>query len=288
MRIRIWTALGLLAVGITWLYDVRILAPWENYVEAENGNLRTAIGDLYSPWMGARELLLHHRNPYGADVSHEIQKAFYGHEIRQDYGPGESVLDEQRFAYPVYVVFLLAPTISCDFHTLQLWAAPFFALLTTASLLIWIDLSGWRPPKALVAAMALFVLSSPQIVQGLRLLQLGLIVSFLLAVGAWCISRNHLAIAGIFFALSTIKPHMILFPLLWFLLWGLSAVHKRWRLIAGFAVTLATLIVLGVVILPQWLSLFLAGLVAYRKYRSGMPWVLRAAKSAALRMTRCS
>ena len=41
-------------------------------------------------------------------------------------------------------------------------------------------------------AIALFTLSSPQIVQGLRFEQLALVVGFLLIAGAWCVSRHHL------------------------------------------------------------------------------------------------
>jgi hypothetical protein len=266
MRIRIWLLLSLLSVGITWLYNVRILQPWEHYVDVENGNLKAQMGDLYPRWVGTRELLLHHQNPYGPEVSHEIQRAFYGHEVHQNYASGAKVLDEQRFAYPVYVVFLLAPAIFASFHTVQVWVAPILAFMTMASVLFWIDLLGWRPPKALITAIVLFVLSSPQVVQGLRLLQLGLFVGFMLAICAWCAKQNHLILAGVFLALSTIKPQMILFPLIWFLLWSASAIHKRWRFLVSFMVTLALLVGCGEAILPQWPIFFWNGLIAYRKY----------------------
>jgi hypothetical protein len=34
------------------------------------------LTDLYPRWYGTRELLLHHRDPYGAAVSREIQLAY--------------------------------------------------------------------------------------------------------------------------------------------------------------------------------------------------------------------
>lgn len=267
MKTTIWILLSVLACAVTWLYTARVLGPWEHYVNVERGNLKNQMGDLYSPWMGTRELLLHGSNPYGPEVSHEIQMAFYGRAIAQSYRePGANVINEQRFAYPVYVVFLLAPTVHADFQKLQVWAAATLAVLTALSVLLWIEVLRWQPSKALIATLILFTLSTPQVTQGLRLRQLGLVVAFLLAVSAWCVIRNHLALAGIALALSTIKPQMVVLPLAWFLLWSVSAWPRRWPLLAGFSITLATLIALGELLLPGWPHFFLNGLLAYRNY----------------------
>src|ERR1022692_2001891 len=194
MKVRLWLLLSVLAGGTACLYMFRVLGPWEHYIDVERGKLKAQMGDLYPRWVGTRELLLRGRNPYGTEVSHEIQMAFYGRTIDQRYGqPGVGIIDEQRFVYPVYVVFLLAPTISMDFSHLQVWAPVVFAMLTAFSVLLWLEVLRWRPPKALIVAIVLFVLSSPQIVQGLRLRQLALVVCFLLALSAWCITRNPLA-----------------------------------------------------------------------------------------------
>jgi hypothetical protein len=267
MRIRIWLLLSLFAAGITCLYVFRILGPWEHFVDVEGGNLKAQMGDLYPRWLGTRELLLHGRNPYGPEVSHEIQMAYYGHPIDQQYGtPGAQVIDEQRFVYPVYVVFLLAPTVYMDFPHTQVWAAVILAMLIASSVPLWMDVLRWKLPPAMTAAIMLFVLSSPQIVQGLRLRQLGLLVGFLLALSTWCICRNHLAIAGAALALSTIKPQMIVLPLAWFLLWSVSALPRRWPLLAGFGASLAALAGMGELVLPGWPRFFLGGLAAYRRY----------------------
>jgi hypothetical protein len=257
----------LLASAITWLYMFRILLPWEYFIDVEHGRLKAQLGDLYPRWVGTRELLLHGRNPYGPEVSHEIQTGFYGHAINQKYGePGVDVIDEQRFAYPVYVVFFLAPTVYLDFSLLQTWAPVVFALLTAISVLLWMQVLRWRPPRIMAAAIVLFVVASPQIAQGLRLRQLGLVAAFLLALSAWCIARDHLAIAGVLLAISTVKPQMVLLPLLWFLLWGAAQWTRRWPLLAGFGITLAALTAAGEIILPGWLRFFVEGLIAYRKY----------------------
>jgi len=265
-RLRLWLVLSLCVGASTWLYVHRILEPWTNYSDTEKGEVISQMGDLYSPWVGTRELLLHRRNPYGPEVSREIQRVFYGHAVNQTYPPGAFVVNEQRFAYPVYTVFLLAPTVYADFKDVRRRAR--FAMGVLAAISVWLclDILHWRVPPERVATLVLFTLSSPQIVQGLRFEQLALVVGFLLVAGAWCVCRNHLAAAGVLLAFSTIKPQMSLLPLCAFAVWVAGDRIKRWRLAASFAATMAALLAAGELLLPGWLGYFLAGITAYRRY----------------------
>ena len=175
-KVRLWLVLSLCVGTGTWFYVHRILEPWTNYSDTEKGEVIAQMGDLYSPWVGTRELLLHRRNPYGPGVSHEIQTVFYGHAVDQTYPPGTFVANEQRFAYPVYVVLLLAPTAYADFKDVRDRARFTLGLLTAISVWLCLDILHWRPPLETIAALILFTLSSPQIVQGLRFQQLALVV----------------------------------------------------------------------------------------------------------------
>jgi uncharacterized membrane protein len=264
---RLWLVLSLCVSGTTWLYVHRILEPWTNYVRIGKGVVIAEMGDLYSPWVGTRELLLHRRNPYGPEVSHEIQTVFYGHAINQSYGEsGAFIINEQRFAYPVYETFLMAPLVCANFADVQRWAPVVLALLTTLNVLLCLGILHWRPPWEAVAGMVLLTLCSPQIVQGMRHEQLAMVVGCTLTASAWCVGRSCLATAGVLLALSTIKPQMALLPLCWFLIWALADCPKRWRMLAGFLATLAALVGAGELILPGWLGYFLAGVSAYRRY----------------------
>jgi hypothetical protein len=140
------------------------------------------------------------------------------------------------------------------------------ALLTVIGVLLWFDCVRWLPSWPTAAAVFLFVLSAPPIVQGLRLRQLGLVVGVLLAFATWCVSRNLPGTAGIVLAVSTIKPQMVALPLVWFVCWVMGDWQKRWRLLAGFVATLGALIGAGELILPGWLRYFFEGLRAYRQY----------------------
>jgi hypothetical protein len=266
MKVRVWLILSLLVSATTWLYVHRILQPWADYMEVERSSL-TQMGDLYPRWLGTRELLLNGRNPYGPEVSHEIQMAFYGHTVNQDSPqPGHKVVDEQRFAYPVYVVLLMAPTMYADFADVQRWAPWALAFFAALSVLLSISMLRFRGPWQATTAIVFLTLSSPQIVQGLRHQQLALVVGFLLTAGAWCVNKNHLATAGALLAYSTIKPQMALLPLCWFLVWAIGDWPKRWRLLAGFLATMAALSAVGELLLPGWPRYFLEGVAAYRRY----------------------
>ena len=264
---RLWLLLSVFVAAISWLYVHQILVPWTSYLHLEKGYVIAQISDLYSPWAATRELLLHRRNPYGPEVSHEIQIVFYGHQINQTYGqPGVALVDEQRFAYPVYEVFLTAPLAYADFSDVQRWAPFVLGSLIAVNIFFCFSILHWRLLWEAIAAIILLTLSSPQIMQALRLQQLAIVEACLLTAGAWCISRNHTATAGVLLALSTIKPQMALLPLCWIALWAAGDWARRRRLPATFIATLAVLIAAGELLLPGWPRYFLAGLAAYRKY----------------------
>jgi hypothetical protein len=138
--------------------------------------------------------------------------------------------------------------------------------LTALHVFFALKLLRWRLRWEAIAALVLFTLSSPQIVQGLRFEQLALIVACLLACGAWCVTRNHLAAAGVLLAISTIKPQLTILPLCCFGIWAAGDWRKRWRLPLIFALTLAALIGAGELLLPGWTVDFVAGVAAYRRY----------------------
>lgn len=262
-----WLLAGLLACAISWTYMHRILLPWEHYIDVEQGPVKEAMGDLYPRWVGTREVFLHGLNPYGAEVSHKIQIGFYGHPIEQSYDkPQFEIIDEQRFAYPVYVVFLLAPTVHLDFAKLQSWAPVVFGILTAISVWLWLAVLQWRSPPWVTLALVLFVVSTPQIAQGLRLRQIGLLVAFLLTVATFCVTRNRLFAAGVLLAVATIKPQMVSICLVWFFIWSLGDWKRRWSLVAGFGVALGVLAGAGDIVVPGWVRYFIEGIYAYRKY----------------------
>jgi Glycosyltransferase family 87 len=268
-RVRPWLWLGLAVAAsvVSWCYMHRVLIPWETHASIAEGRLKQHMGDLYPPWLGTRELLVDGRDPYSAVVSHEIQTTYYGHPIEQTYDkPPSEMINEQRFAYPIYVVFLLAPTAKMEFSEVQNWAPSILAVLVAITVWIWTQVVRWRPPLLTILSVMLFVIATPQLAQGLRMRQLGLLVAFLLAAASWCVTLEKYGIAGILLAFSTIKPQIVLLLVAWFVLWSLSDIRKRWPLLASFGISLGILVGIGAVLLPSWPIDFLRGLDAYRHY----------------------
>src|SRR5438309_9975463 len=133
----------LLAASMLW-YVQNLLIPYQRADAAAHGRPRGNLSDLYPRWLGAREFLLHGRDPYSAEVTAEIQKGVYGVAI-DSRKPGNQT-DEQRFAYPLYVVFLLAPTINLPFPSVQRIYFIVAAVLSVASVWFWLCFFGEPRP----------------------------------------------------------------------------------------------------------------------------------------------
>jgi hypothetical protein len=266
---RAWIAL-LLAMGMS-LYVHQVLRPYERERYAALG-LPENIGDLYPRWYGTRELLLRGRDPYSAAVSGEIQRAYYGHALDSNDSK-DRARDEQRFAYPLYTALLMAPTAWMSFETTQTIARWVLACATILSIFLWLHALRWRPGYATLLTVVILTLSSPPLVQGLGLQQLGLLVGFFLAASAALLASGNLLLAGCFLAFATIKPQLALLPVLWLLLWAAGAWRARRRLVWGFGGTMALLIGAAQVLSPGWVPRFVGGLFAYTRY-AGMSSLL--------------
>jgi hypothetical protein len=262
---REWLILALalaMAAGM-WFFSQWVMAPAERAYYAAKGQPMD-IGDLYPRWYGARELLLHHRDPYSLEVSREIQVAYYGHPL--DTAGADRGRDEQRFAYPVYVVFFLAPTIDLPFSRAQAVVRWTLAFLAATSVLLWLLALRWRPPALVTVALIALTVSSPPMMYALRLQQLAVFVAFSLAGCMALLSRGRLFWAGCLLACATVKPQLALMPVLWFLIWATGDWKQRRRLALGFAAALGLLVAAGEAILPAWLPEFVRGLIAYGQY----------------------
>src|SRR5580700_10786024 len=71
-------SLTLVAAASMWLYFQNVLIPYQQSDAQAKQKPRGNLSDLYPRWFGARELLLHDRDPYGADITREIQVGYYG------------------------------------------------------------------------------------------------------------------------------------------------------------------------------------------------------------------
>jgi Glycosyltransferase family 87 len=266
-RSQIALAVALFLAASMWLYVQRVMIPYQKADATTHDRPRGNLSDLYPRWLGTRELLLHQRDPYSLEVAREIQAGYYGRPI-DPTRPGDPK-DEQRFAYPVYVVFLLAPTIGLPFPVVQRAFWWFLVLLTAASVWLWLRAISWRPSALTVAILLALTLGSFPAVQGLKLQQLSLLVNGLLALCAVLLTSGPLFLAGAGLAVATIKPQLTAPLVGWLLLWALSDWRKRKQFVFGFVSVMTALLIGAQLILPGWIGEFRQGIAAYRQYTGG-------------------
>ena len=247
-----------------WLYFERVLVPHQVTEAARRGTPRGSLSDLYPRWLGARELLLHGRDPYSAEITREIQAGYYGRPL--DPNRPNDPRDQQAFTYPVYVVFLLAPTIKLPFTEVQEGFRWLLAALTVLSLFFWVRFVNWRPSCIMLETLVLLTLSSVPFIQGFKLQQLSLLVAGVIAGAVYLLARNSQVFAGILLALATIKPQLTLPLVAWLSLWSVSGLRERWKFLGSFAATSMGLILVGEYVLPGWLGKFWQAITAYTKY----------------------
>jgi len=255
-----------------WFYVQHVLIPHQQAEAALYGIPRGNLSDLYPRWLGSRELLLHHRDPYSVEVTREIQDGYYGRPL--DAAWPRDPRDEQGFAYPAYVVFLLAPTVGLPFHIVQTGFRWLLFGLTVASVPLWLRTFRWKVSAESAAIMVLLTLGSFPVLQGIKLQQLSLLVAGLIAVSTMLLAEGHLFSAGVLLALATIKPQLALPITAWFMLWALRDWTRRRRFWWGFAGTVVVLVGGAELLLPGWIGRFREAVVAYRRYNQGADSVL--------------
>jgi len=255
-----------------WFYVQWVLVPYQKADAAAHGRPRGNLSDLYPRWLGTRELLLHHRDPYSSEVTREIQSGYYGRPLdprRMDDPRFNEPKDQQGFAYPLHVIFLLAPTIGLPFPVVQAGFRWLLVILTLASVLLWLRVLRWRPSAATTAIIILLTLGSYAVVQGIKLQQLTLVVSALLAGCGAALVAGHFSLAGFLLALATIKPQLALPLAGWLTLWAVSDWRRRQSFIWSFALSMAIFLAASEYILPGWMKEFRDAVAAYRQYTGG-------------------
>ncbi len=270
LRNPIWLVLVSMLCGVSmWLYVQRVLVMYQISDAAAHGRPRGTLSDLYPRWLGARELLLHGRDPYSAAVTREIQTGYYGRPL--DASQPNDPIDQQGFAYPVYIAFYLAPTISLPFEAVQ--KAFFWVLLglTVVSVPIWLRALQWPTPLGAQVSVAILTLGSLAVVQGLKLQQMTLVVAALTAAAIALLVTNRGTAAGILLALATIKPQLVGPLLCWLAIWTVGDLKRRYRWALSFLITMAVLWSAAEHWLPGWILRFWRAVHEYEEYTGAGP-----------------
>jgi hypothetical protein len=265
-RLRLILGLAVaVAVSVsTWLYINRILKAQQIADAAAHNRPRGNLSDLYPRWLGARELLRRARNPYSAEITREIQQGYYGRPL--DPARANDPKDQQGFAYPVYVVFLLAPTVDLPFAEVQTGFRWLLIGLSALSIFLWLRVLGWKASCTTTCILVVLMLGWLPTVQGIKLQQLSLLVAGLLAASCACLAGGWFFLSGGLLALATIKPQLTWPIVLWLLTWSGCEWRSRRRFVIGFGLVMLLLLGGAELILPGWLRMFVAAIGQYHQY----------------------
>jgi hypothetical protein len=209
-----------------WTYSYRVLIAHQVRDSTVRGTPRGNLSDLYPRWLGARELLLHGRDPYSPEFTREIQTGYYGRPLDPE-GAGDRNY-QQGFYYPVYVAFFWRPP--SIFH-LRRCERDFPGSCSASLSLLFRFGRGcchWSVPLWGYASLAIFTIGSLVFVEGLLLQQITLFVFPTVVVrdapprGGSCHSRrrfagihNHQAATSLAFAavVDDLDPRRLASPL---------------------------------------------------------------------------
>jgi hypothetical protein len=257
---------GLLSAAM-WFWVQHIAIPHQQAESETQAVPRGNLSDLYPRWLGARELLLHGRDPYRADITREIQSGYYGRPL--DPSRPNDPQDQQGFAYPIYVAFVLAPTVGLPFPLVQRAFFWVLIVLTAAAVPMWRRALGLPPLFSTDLLWIVLTLGCFPAIQGFKLQQLTLLVAGLLAASLSALARGRLVLAGVLLGFASIKPHLVALPMAWLCVWVIGKWRERQGLLWSLGSTMLALVIGGELLLPGWMHKFRTASIEYWRYTGG-------------------
>lgn len=237
---------------------VLLVAGWRYALQVEHFS-RGVEADLYPSWHAARLVFIEHRSPYSEEAALAIQRGIYGRTVAEG---GTPMRDEQRFAYPLFALFPIAPLALVSFATAQKAAFGVCVALVLATTWLWLKVMGVRGTPAIYA----LTLTAFPVALGIILRQPTVLYLFLLALAAYAAKQERHVLAGIAMGFAAAKPQLALAVMIPLCFWMMADWQRRKRVAVAFTVTLALLASAASVLQPGWLGEWLYTLAAYRTY----------------------
>jgi hypothetical protein len=229
-----------LLFGITW-------ANWQYGIEHP-----CALG-FFPRWAATRTALVEGVSPYSVQANEAIT------EFATNYGCSTT----QQFFYPYHSLAVFMPFAFIGDYALALGIWMTFLevglMLTAVSGLLLIN---WRPSIPLLGLYFGFSMGWYHGVAAVARGDVALLSATFFWVGIVFMKNNHDGAAGIFLALSTVKPQIVALALPLTLIWAFS--KRRWNLIASVMSTLTALIGIAFLFDRMWLLQFLRQIVMHR------------------------
>jgi hypothetical protein len=203
-------------------------------------------GDFYGYWSGAY-LLAHHQNPYDPALMLSVQQT-----------QAQSELDYAIMAWnpPTLLAFIL-PLGFMTFASAKATLLVFNIILVLATSMI---LARWYLPQnnsKVVLIFLLFAMTFPHVLVGFAMGQITFLVLFGLVASLALFKKKQWFWAGAVLILTTVKPHLVVLPVIYLLL--IATKQQRYQtwlgLITAGVVCAITLFVFRPLLIPDLLGL---------------------------------
>jgi hypothetical protein len=214
--------------------------------------------DFFVRWLGGREYLLHGTNPFDRSIAEQAQQAMFGRLSR----PADK--DQAYFAYPLYTLYFFWPLSLIPYPWAQAVWMTLLQFMLLASTVLAVRLAGWQPPAWLFWLTVFWGIIFYNGARAILLGQFSILVGLALFLALGAIERRRDGWAGIFLAVTTIKPQMVFLVLVFLLLWALF--QQRWRLIGSFVASMLVLVLSSMLLVPTWPLDFVRNAIAYSDY----------------------
>lgn len=194
--------------------------------------------DFVEYW-SAGQLFLAGENPYNYRKLYQLQRAI------------GSTFDMPIIMWnpPWLLVWLYPLMFFSFFDAALLWLLVNIMLILTSAALIWRSYSGRGPGRSVVIAWPA-LLAFPPVLISVRMGQMSSLVLLGAAGFVYAVKRRSNFAAGIFLALTTIKPHVVY--LLWIAAGWWVVRERRWRVLWGLAAVLLPTLAFLTGHWPEW------------------------------------
>ena len=215
--------------------------------------------DFLGRWMGARYWVQEGISPYDPQVGRASQQLIYGRAVDREAGE-----DIQDFLYPFPAMIFFAPFGALPYTLARaLWMTILEVSLPILAL-IGIVIADWKPRRVVLISLLLFSLLWYHGTRAVIIGQFAVIEALLMAAALLAVKRGRDPLAGILLGLSIAKPQMAVLLIPFVFLW--AAYARRWTIVTWGIGTIAGLLAVSVLLLPDWPIMWLQQLIEHPTY----------------------
>ena len=213
---------------------------WGNYHFAENN---IAWEGFSIQWISIRSLITDGNSPYSDLVTARIQE-FVNEE--NSFVPG----NPPKYTSPLYSGIVVFPfTLIGDINIAHAFWLSVQLVAIFMLLVLSIKITVWKPAWYIFLLFSLFTIFSYHVVMPWLDGGLAIWASLFLILAFLAIYNNRNEVGGVFLAMTTIQPQMVVLTLVFTLIWAAS--KRKKILILWFFITVIFLSIVGLFLVPR-------------------------------------